>query len=267
MIEIKNYNLQSFTIGARHVRAFTLDNCCGIVSDYVLAECGKDGSPFTEDYYKKISFGEGVVKLRNEKDTAAYTVTRDAILLSQQTETIEDTIENTDIIIKQAEHIIPGTLAFMNNPKAKLLGFVWQFVEKDKTARERFKHPVAEELSKKLSKIELNTKEYPTEVNTRIVFRKKVSNSYLMKGQDDFLNIIITIGDCQVNDLWPDTEDTSRTVIQENTRIGTISFDIQMIYDPRRVITEKTIEAFGTECNRLKSRMSEMITGVGFDVE
>ena len=29
MLKIKGYNLQSFTIGSKHIRAFSLDNCSG----------------------------------------------------------------------------------------------------------------------------------------------------------------------------------------------------------------------------------------------
>jgi hypothetical protein len=89
-----------------------------------------------------------------------------------------------------------------------------------------------------------------------------------MRGQDDFLNVIIHIGDSAINDLWPHTEDTkSRTQILEDTRIGHITVDVQIFFDPRRKITEKAIDAHWDECFKLKSRIAELLKGVGFETE
>lgn len=268
MLNIKGYNLQSFTIGSKHVRAFSLDNCSGVIIDYVLAECGAEKSPFPEEFYNRISFGEGAIKLKSSNDSASYIVTRDNIALSQKTGSIEEDLGDLEVILRQGKHIIPGTLSFMNNPKAKFLGIVWQFTEEQTKARERFNHPVAEDIYKRLLKFNLQGKEHPSEANARLAFRKKLTNSYLMRGQDDFLNIIVNIGDYAINDLWPDSEDTKpRTQIVEDTRVGYISIDVQVFFDPRRKISEKTIDAHWDECFRLKSRIAELLKGVGFEAE
>lgn len=268
MLKIKGYNLQSFTIGSKHVRAFSLDNCSGIIIDFVLAECGTEKSPFPAEFYKRIAFGEGAIKLHSPDETASYVVTRDNIFLAQRTASIEEELEESEVIFKQGKHIIPGTLSFINNPKAKLLGMVWQFAESQTRKSERFNHPVAEDIYKKLLKINLQSKEHPSESNVRLAFRKKLSNSYLMHGKDDFLNVIITIGDYKINDLWPDSEETKpRIEIVEDTRVGFISIDIQVFFDPRRKISEKAIDAHWAECHKLKNRISELLKGVGFETQ
>ncbi|MFC1794496.1 hypothetical protein ACFL3Q_13010, partial [Planctomycetota bacterium] len=150
MLKIQGYNLQSFAIGSKHVRAFSLDNCSGIIIDYVLAECGAEKSPFPNEYYKQISSGEGAIKLHNTDDTTSYVVTRDNIVITQKTASIEENIKELEVILEQAKHIIPGTLAFMNNPKAKLLGMVWQFTEAQTAKRERFNHPIAQDFYRRL---------------------------------------------------------------------------------------------------------------------
>lgn len=268
MLNIKGYNLQSFTIGSKYVRAFSLDNCSGIITDYVLAECGAEKSPFPKEFYNRISLGEGAIKLNSSDDLASYIVTRDNIILSQKTGSIEENLGDLDVILRQGMRIIPGTLSFMNNPKAKFIGMVWQFTESNTKKRERFNHPVAEDIGNRLLKFNLQPKEHPSEANARLAFRKKLTNSYLMRGKDDFLNVIVNIGDCAINDLWPDTEDTkSRTQIVEDTRVGYISIDVQIFFDPRRKISEKAIDAHWKECVRLKNRIVELMEGVGFETE
>jgi hypothetical protein len=266
MLKIKGYNLQSFTIGSKHVRAFSLDNCSGIIVDFVLAECGAEKSPFPAEFYNRIVSGEGAIKLHSSDDTASYVVTRDNIALAQRTASIEEELDEHEVILKQSKHIIPGTLSFMNNPKAKLLGMVWQFTESQTRKRERFNHPVAEDTYKKLLKINLQSKEHPSESNIRLAFRKKLSSSYLMYGKNDFLSVIITIGDYNINDLWPNSEETkSRIEIVEDTRVGFISIDIQVLFDPRRKISGKAIDTHWAECHKFKNRLSELLKGVGFE--
>ena len=156
----------------------------------------------------------------------------------------------------------------MNSPKAKFLGMIWQFTESNKQEREKFKHPVAERICKSLLKLELKGNECPAEAGARIAFRKKLPNSYLVHGQDDFLNVIINVGDIPINELWPETEDTkSRTEVLEDTRIGLISIDIQILFDPLRKVSEKAIDAHWEECHRMKDRVAQLLKGVGFEAE
>jgi hypothetical protein len=268
MLRLKRYNLQSFALGTKHVRAFSLDDCSGTIVDYVLAECGADKSPFPAEFYRRISSGEGAVKLQNTDDTASYAVTRDNIVITERTGSIDEELQNTGGIVKKGKHIIPGTLAFMNNPKAKFLGMMWQYAEKKTSGRDRFKHPVAEATCQRLLKLELKGNEFPSEANVRLAFRKKLSKSYLMRGQDDFLNIIVSVGDSAINDIWAETEDTKpRIQVVEDTRIGVVSIDVQIWFDPRRKISEKAIDAHWEECQRMKNRVAELLAGVEIETE
>ena len=227
MLNLKNSNLQSFTIGTKHVRAFSVDNCSGIITDYILAECGTDSSPFPSDYYGRISSTESGVKLLNKDDTASIVITRDNIALTEKTATIEDNLGTEENVLEQYKHIVPGILAFINNPKAKLLGMVWQFTQKDKTGRDRFKHPVVEELSDNILKFNLKGNEHPSEMHANLAFRKKIPTSHLMYGKDDYMNVIINIGEQAINDLWPGTDDTRpRSKILEDTKLAFISIDM-----------------------------------------
>jgi hypothetical protein len=268
VLSIKGYNLQSFALGTKLVRAFSFDSNSGTIIDYVLAECGAEKSPFPAEFYRRISFGEGVVKLQDSDDTASYVVSRDNILISERTASADKNLGDAEGIVKKGKHLIPNTLSFMNNPKARLLGMVWQYAQKDTSERERFKHPVAERISRSLLKLELKGNESPAETNIRLAFRKKLPTSYVVHGQDDFLNVTVNIGDVAINDLWADTEDTKpRTEIIDDTRIGFISFDVQIFFDPRRKIGEKAIDAHWEECQRMRKRLSELLRGVGFEAE
>jgi hypothetical protein len=109
MFKIKGYNLQSFTIGSKHVRAFSLDNCSGIIIDFVLAECGAEQSPLPAEFYKRIAFGEGAIKLHSSDETVSYVVTRDNIVLTQRTASIEEELDEFEVILNQGKHIIQGT--------------------------------------------------------------------------------------------------------------------------------------------------------------
>jgi len=269
MLRLKHYNLQSFSLGTKHVRAFSFDSCSGTIVDYVLGECGAEKSPFPAECYPRISSGEGVVKVHDVADTASYTVTRDNILISERTGSIGDELQNVEGIVKKAKHIIPGTLSFMNNPKAKFLGMIWQYIENKAAKRERFRHPVAEATCEKLLKFILKKgSEFPAEANVRLAFRKRLPSSYLIRGQDDFLNTIVSVGDVAINDIWPETENTrSRSKVVEDTRVGFVSIDVQIRFDPRRKVTEKAIDAHWAECQRMRKRLGELLTGAGIEAE
>jgi hypothetical protein len=234
----------------------------------VLAECGADKSPFPAEFYPRIGFGEGGIKLYNTNDTASYTVSRDGMIIAERTASIGEDLQQVEGIVKKAKHIIPGTLPFMNNPKAKLLGMVWQYTEKEVTERDRFKHPVAEATCERLLKFTLKGNESPAEASVRVALRKRLPKSYLLQGQEDFLNIIIGVGDAALNEIWPEAEDTrSRTQIMEDTRIGLINIDVQIFFDPRRRVTDKTIEAHWEECQKMKDRLADLLKGVGIEGE
>jgi len=268
MLNLKNYNLQSFTIGTKHVRAFSVDNCSGIITDYVLAECGAESSPIPSDHYVRVSSSEGGVKLFNKDDTASLIVTRDNIALTDRTISIEEKLETEEDVLAHCKHITPGILAFINKPKARFLGMVWQFTQKEKTDRQRFKHPIAEELSSNILKFDLKGSEHPSEMGANITFRKKTPTAHLMYDKDDFINVIVNIGEQPINGFWPDTEDERpRLKILEDNKIAFISIDIQVMYDPRRTLTEKDIQAHWKMCQGMKGRIAEILKGVGFESE
>ena len=220
------------------------------------------------EFYRRVISGEGVIKLNSRDDTASFTATRDNIVITERTASIGEDLSGIETIVKRATHIIPGTLSFMNNPKARFLGMVWQYVDKRKRERERFSHPVAQTTSQALLRFALKQGEYPAEANARLAFRKRLPSSYLVRGQDDFLNIILSIGDVPINDIWPEAEEAKpRTQVTDDTRLGILNIDIQIFFDPRRRVTEKAIEAHWNECQRMMNRVAELLKGVGVEAE
>jgi hypothetical protein len=243
MIEIKNFNLQSVVVGCKHTRAFTVDNTSGLIADYILGELGIEGSPFPKGHYDKIRFGEGVVELINKEETNKITTTRDAIAIQENTSKIEGNINSTQImnIIQRAKHIFPGILSFIKQPKAICIGILFQYTETTSKEREKYSHPAAEYLINRLTKIKLVPKEHPSDVNVKIAYRQGVVDSVLNEKIDDYNNITLSIRDTKMNDLWPIYEKEWKW--DQETRIATISIDIQRIFDPRKLLTVPIIES------------------------
>ena len=263
MFKIKGYNLQSVTVGTRHVRTFSVNDKQGLITDFVLGECGANNSPLPKDYYEIVNIGDGI-QLQDDERTRSFLVNKDRIVLSEKTDKISEDILSLDAIYEKAKYLIPKTYTFLDNPKGIFLGMVLQFAEQDLSERNRYNHPVAELLNEKLLKFSFESKEYPCETNVHLSYRKKTSRGFLMRGVDDYFNIILNIGDTDVNDVWKNTEPKVKDVKSEKTRISLITVDIQIVFDPRRTITEKAFDAHLDESQRHSQRISSILEGVGF---
>lgn len=265
MLKIKGYDLQSFIVGTKHARAFSVNDKKGIITDFILGECGAKDSPLPKDYFDVVNLGNGI-QLQNAEALHTYTVNLDKVVISERTKGQGEDIGDVEGIYGKARYLMPGTLSFIEHPKAIFLGTVYQFVESNTSIRERFSHPVASKMTNSLLKMDLNDNEYPAEINTHIVFRKKTPRGFMLKGTDDYFNVILNIGDSEINELWPDTESKKIDVKSEKTRIGTISIDIQIVFDPRRKLTEKVFDAYWSESNRILGRTGTILEGLGFEI-
>jgi len=266
MLDIKGYNLQSVIVGTKHTRTFSANDKQGLITDFVLGECGAGNSPFIKDYYEAVNIGDGL-QLQDYDKTRSFLVNKDRVVLSEKTKTISDLIPAPLDVYEKAKYLIPKVYNFLDNPPGIFLGIVLQFAEQDLSKRDRYKHPVAEQLNDRLLKFNLESSEYPCESNVHLTYRKKTSRGFLMRGVDDYFNIILNIGDTDVNDVWEDSEPKVKDVKSEKTRISLITVDIQIIFDPRRKITEKTFEAHWDESQRHTQRISSILEGVGFGKE
>lgn len=266
MFEIKGYNLQSFSVGTKHVRTFSVNDKQGIITDFVLGECGAENSPFPDDFYELVNIGNGS-QLQNEEKTSSLIVNRDRIVMSEKADDICKAISDPRPIYEKAKYLIPKILTFIDNPRTIFLGMVFQFTEHNMSERERFKHPIAQELSEKLLKVKFESNEYPCETNVHLSYRKKTSRGFLIRGVDDYFNIILNVGDTTVNDIWENTEPKIKDVKLEQKRISVITLDIQIVFDPRRKLTEKAFDAHWGESQKFSCRISSMLEGLGFGKE
>jgi hypothetical protein len=265
MLKIKGFNQYSVIIGSMHMRAFSADNVTGIITDYVLGEQGAENSPLPKDFYEKVSLGQGTTQISSKNNTRQFLATRDRLSLSERTLRMEDSFVEEEGIYARAKHLMIGAQAFLRNPKSIFLGMVWQFTEASAQQRERFKHPVAEDLLKKLSKIELDAKCHPSEVGTRLTFRKKVPEGWLLKETNDYINILLAINDVKPIDLWPDEDNVKDEPLSDLPLVTTITVDIQRILDPRVLLTEKLFESHYKFCQQfMNGEMQDLLGRVGF---
>lgn len=266
MLEIKGFNLYSFTVGCKHTRAFSVDNVGGVIADYVLGECGAENSPFTSDFYHTVTSGPGVIELFSNDETRRFTATRDRVNLSERTSKIDEKIEDEENIFKQSKHVIPGTLSFMHNPKSIFLGMVWQLKEAEISERKRFKHPAAQSISEKTIKFKLDNKEYASEASVKLCFRKKLEKSWLIRDMDDYINVILNIADINITDLLPREKKDDKKDDDEKPHITTISVDIQRMFDPHRELKPRTFDIHWNYCKKLLTeRITDLLCEIGYD--
>jgi hypothetical protein len=264
MLEIPNFNLHSFAVGCKYTRCFTVQSVSGTIADYVLGERGAKDSPIPEKYYDKISLGTGV-ELFNDEETRRFTVTPDQMVFQEKTSNISKNLETIDEYVTRARHLMIGTISLIKNPTLVFLGMIWTFTENAVGEHERFKHPVAENLLTKILKLQLTPKEHPAEVHTRLTFRKKIDESWILQEQNDYINVILTVRDALQSELWIEKEEES---IKEKPKIGVISVDIQRIFDPQRSLNMRLFDSHLGSCKQLlKSRIEGILKGIGFGKE
>jgi len=247
MVEIPGFEQYQLVIGCKHDRTFSFDNCSGVITDYILGETGADGSPIPADFYKQVRVGDGSIEIASTTDRHKFTVTRDRLVLAESSGTAGEPFAGIEGALARAQHLFPGTLAFLNKPQIHFLGFVFDFARTDTSDRERFRHPAAESLANKVLSFDLTTKEHPSEFDLRLVFRKQLVEGFLHKGLNDFANIHLYVKDKPTEQVWDvekESEDESGelSIPTDNPRTIVLSVDIQRMLDPRRELTDKVFE-------------------------
>lgn len=266
MLDIRGYSLRSFTVGAKHERTFSVDTLRGTIADYVLGECGASESPIPEDFYDQVAYADGGgVRLSKRDAPQHFTCTRDRVIVTDSTSEIGQSLAHLSPMLERARHLILGTLQFLDTPNGIFLGFVFEYAETEKKTRERFKHPIAESLSKNLTTLPFTQFDYPAEARVRVAFRRRVAESILRKGLDDYINVILDIQDAPISELWPNAMTPKTDTATEDIRLGTISLDVQVVLDPRRQLTPAMFETHHQLYDSdLRSRLATLLAGVGF---
>jgi len=262
MLEIANFNLQAFAVGCKYSRSFSVSSREGVIADYVLGEQGADKSPVPDDYYEKVALGGGSLEMLNEEKTRQFTATPDQMVVGAKCAKMKESVKDVGEVVEIGRHLMMGTMSLIEHPTCIFLGMVWTFAEADFEASERFKHPVAESLQRRLTKFALGAKEHPAEVMLRVKFRKKIPEGWLMDKKNDYLNVILTVRDSPPEKIW---EGASDATYPDDTKVATVSIDVQRIFDPRRRLDGKLFEThLKTAQSFLDSRVAEILEGVGF---
>lgn len=266
MLNIKNFDLYSFSVGSRHVRAFSIDNKTGVIADYVLGICGVPESPFDKGFYEKVALGVDGIEMTSEDETKKFLATRDRFLLSERTLKIKESLRNPEQVLARAKYVMPNVLSFMNKPKAIFLGTVWHYAESQARPREKWNHPAASDLMANTIKFSLDTKEHPSEINVRITYRRKLAESFVTKGKDDYINIIFNVFDATLSDMWPKKNQTISDEEENPTRIMCLSIDVQRMLNPRILLNPQLFDEQWEYCNQtIKPSMKLMLEKIGFE--
>jgi len=148
------------------------------------------------------------------------------------------------------------------------LNAYWQFTKSSTKEREKFAHPAAEALLTKLTKFNLKQTEHPSDMNLRMSFRKQTEEGHVQQDVNDYINIMLHIRDATITELWPMEYREKAYDWDQETRIVTISVDMQRVFDPRKPLTTELIAAHWEYCNRqMDGRISELLGEVGFGKE
>jgi len=267
MLTIKNFNLYSFAVGSKHVRAFSINNNSGVIADYVLGICGVQDSPFSEKFYEKVGFGIDGIEMASRDETQKLLATRDHLLLSERTSKIGQSLSSSDQTFNQAKYVMPNILSFMNKPKAIFLGMVWHYTESQIRPREKWNHPAASDLTGKTIKFPLDSKEHPSEINVRLTYRRKLGESFVTKGKDDYINIIFNVFDANTSELWP-SKDEQGSDEENPSRIMCVSIDVQRMLNPRILLNSQLFDEHLDYCNRtIKPSVKQMLEKIGFELQ
>ncbi|MDO8630170.1 MAG: hypothetical protein Q7R41_06725 [Phycisphaerales bacterium] len=174
------------------------------MADYAVGECGAPESPIPKDFFTRVKMAENAVELTDDDETHRFVLTSDQFVYSEHTSssTAEFGGSQVDDVRRRAKHLITGAMQFLKAPSQILFGIVWDYVNAPAGCRERFKHPSAEFLTRHMLKLDFDPKEYPTEINARVTFRRQLQDSVVRKGHNDYINAILTVRDEKVNTLW-----------------------------------------------------------------
>ena len=258
----------SFAIGSKHARSFIADSVTGTIADYVLGECGAEGSPIPARYFDRVGFGEGGVEISTNNKARRFAASRDKLVFAKRTVVMDEELEDVEFTLAMAKHLMTGATEFLNKPRVIFVGFVWEFVKKSTKERQRFSNPAAQGLAKRLLKIPLKDTEYPSEVTVRLSFHKRIDQSVLLKDQNDYVNAIITARDVPLTELWPGDDSDESEVGEIEPRRSLLSVDVQRMLDPRRPMTASLLDAHWRYCqSTMKGRTEEIFKEIGLGQE
>ena len=265
MIDLPGYRLFSFAVGTRHTRSFSLDDSRGIIADYVLGECGAESSGVPANHYGTVLTGEGHVELRGKQTRTQFIADREKVVIAERTDHPEESLPTTERVCTVAEHLTNGVVQLLKNPKLVFVGMVWEFVRSSTKPRERFQHPAARSISRKLLKLQLKEIEHVSEASCRVSFRKKLENAYFKKGLDDYANFIINFRDVNTADLWPGVVPKEVDPQIDQPRVTLVSVDVQHIFVPRREFDTSLIKSHKDYASRFVSgRFLELLGDMSF---
>jgi hypothetical protein len=265
MLTIKNFDLYSFAVGSKHVRAFSIDNKTGVIADYVLGVCGVPESSFDKGFYEKVAFGPDGIEMTSQDDTKKFLATRDRLMLSERTSKIGQSLPSIEQIIARAKYVMPNVLSFMNKPKAIFLGMVWHYTESKTRPREKWNHPAARDLMEKTIKFPLDSKEFPSEINMRLTYRRKLGESFVTRGKDDYINIIFNVYDATISEIWP-SKDNPISDEENPPRLMCLSIDVQRMLNPNILLNSQLFDEQWKYCNEtIKPSIKLMLEKIGFE--
>ncbi len=252
MLSPSGYKLYSLAFGSMYVRTFLIHDVRGVIANYVLGECGATESPFPADFFTEVSTADNGLKLTNEDQTCQFSVTSDKVLYLQRTASSSTRIEEAEIanVRARAEHLITGAMQFLQEPNLMYLGMFWDYVRESTKERERYKHPAAEALAKRVLKVDFDdSREYPAEVSTRVAFRRRLQESAVQQGRNDYINAILHIRDEKLSSLWDKEAKASDAQCDELPRVAALSIDVQRFFDPRRRLDKQMFDTHWKYCS------------------
>lgn len=252
MLTLPGFDQYSLAYGAKYDRTFVIYDVRGIIADYVLGECGAPGSPLPADFFTRIKIADNAVELLSEDENRRLFVTQDRLFYTQRTKSPSDQLSDTERkgIYGIVEKLFPDLLRFLKEPNLHFIGIVWEYARHFQTNRQRFGHPAADFLTKKIVRLELDTKEFPAEMNTRLAFRRKLQDSVLQKGLNDYINIILTMRDETARTLWPSDQTFADESADDPPRVAIVSLDAQRVFDPRSRYRAGMLESHLEYCER-----------------
>lgn len=205
---------------------------------------------------------DNAVELLSEDENRRLFVTQDRLFYTQRTKGHEDQLSETErqTIYGIVEKLFPDVLGFLKEPNLRFIGIVWEYVRQFQENRKRFGHPAAEFLTRKTVGLELDQLEFPAEVNTRLAFRRRLEDSVLQKGLNDYINIILTMRDETARTLWPSDQSLSDESSDDPPRAAVVSLDAQRVFDPRNRYRAGMFRSHLAYCEKsVASRVSSLL--------
>ncbi len=271
MLSPSGFKLYSLAFGSKFVRTFVIHDVRGVIADYALGECGASESPIPAKFFTKVSMADNAVELTDDDQTRRFCVSPDQIVYLQRTSSPSTDFEESEIVKvrARAKHLVTGALQFLKEPNVVFFGIVWDYAKVSTKQRERYQHPAAEHLAKRLLKVGFDPqKEYPAEVSARVVFRRRLQESAVKKDRNDYINAILHVRDEKLDTLWHQEAEPSDDPSYEHPRAAAISIDVQRFFDPRARLDKQVFDTHWNYCSHsIAPRLSLLLGEFDFGRE